>query len=325
MNSEFSHKRPTIHDVARLAGLSIATVSRFINGTAVVSDEGAERIRRAIEDLQYLPNTGARGLASHRTQTLGLLLPTISGNFYAPLLSGVETRAIETGYSLLVHSTQLASRTPFKKILAEHNTDGLLIFADSLDDAEQSAPAKTNIACVTVDNNLGTFQLMNHFIEVHGRRRIVHLRGEERHEDAIMREQGYRKALQAHNIPFNHDLVVMGGFNTEVARQSMQVLIKKGTQFDAIFAADDESASGAMMALREAGLRVPEDVVVAGFDDLNLAVHLTPPLTTVHSPIEQVAYLATDLLIRRIAGDDIPHETSLPTHLVIRSSCGCTA
>jgi LacI family transcriptional regulator len=239
-----------------------------------------------------------------------------------------------------VHSTQLASRTPFKKILAEHTTEGLLIFADSLDDAElrrlasidfpavlmhQSAPAKTNIACVTVDNNLGTFQLMNHFIEVHGRRRIVHLRGEERHEDAIMREQGYRKALQAHNIPFNHDLVVMGGFNTEVARQSMQVLIKKGTQFDAIFAADDESASGAMMALREAGLRVPEDVVVAGFDDLNLAVHLTPPLTTVHSPIEQVAYLATDLLIRRIAGDDIPHETSLPTHLVIRSSCGCTA
>ncbi len=339
-----NHKRPTIDDVARLAGLSTATVSRFINGSAVVSAERAAKIKAAIQELHYTPHLAAQMLASNKTRAIGLLLPTISGAFFAPVLRGVETRAIEKGYSLLVHSTQAqaqnaAGKGTFKKILAEHNTDGLLIFAASVDATElsrlhsigfpvvllhQASPKEFSLPAITVENKNGVRALIDHLIEDHQRRRIVQLRGPENHDDTYWRDLGYRQSLEAHGIPYEADLIETGGFNTEQARQAMRRILTRGIHFDAVFAGDDESASGAMMALREAGWRIPQDAAVVGFDDLNLAEHLTPPLTTVHSPIEQVASEAVELLVKQIGGEAVPAETLLPTYLVRRNSCGCS-
>ena len=332
------HKRPTIDDVAQLAGLSTATVSRYINGAAVVSEQSGAKIQAAIAQLQYIPHSAAKILASNKTYTLGLLIPLISGDFFAPMLRSVEQKAMENGYSLLVHSTRLESKGLFKRVLAEHNTDGLIVFADSLDKAElqrlstihfptvllhRTSPPNLNIPYITVENKRGVHQLMDHLIQVHHRQRIAHLRGESGHEDADWRERGYREALEKHGIPYDRSLVEVGAFNAEQARHGVHNLLAKNVTFDAIFAGDDDSASGAMMELREAGIRVPQDVAVVGFDDLNLAAHLSPALTTVHSPIDEVASEATKLLLSIIHGEQVCQETLLPTHLVIRQSCGC--
>lgn len=338
MTNPSIHKRPTIHDVAKRAGLSTATVSRYINGTAPVSEERAARIEAAIQEMQYTPQMAAQVLARSRTQTVGLLLPGISGNFFAPLLQGVETRLLKDGYSLLVHSTQINTNGLRKRVLAEHNTDGLLVFAYSLDNSElkrlnangfpvvllhQSSPGGLNIPYVTVENRSGVHAIIDHLIDVHHCKRIAHLLGEKGHEDTYLRELGYRESLEAHRIPYDPNLIETGGFNAETACQAVQRMLAKGIHFDGIFAADDESASGAMMALRQADIRIPDDVAVVGFDDVNLAAHLSPALTTVHSPIEEVAYQAADYLIRRIRGEDISQDTQLPTRLIIRNSCGC--
>lgn len=333
-------KRPTIEDVASLSGLSIATVSRFMNGTAFVSEANAARIRGAIEQLNYVPHAAAQILARQTTHTIGLLIPLLSGDFFAPIVQGIETRALEDGFSLLVHSTELQSsqKTPFKRILAEHNTDGLIVFSDSLDDRElerlcaayfpvvllyRSAPPGLAIPAVTVDNRKGVHALMAHLIETHGRQRIVHLRGIPQHEDAIAREQGYRESLEAYGLPFDPNLVETANFNVDQARAVVGGLLERKILFDAVLAGDDDSASGALMALREAGVRVPEDVAVTGFDDIPLASRLAPPLTTVNSPVRQAGFLATDLLIHLIEGKEAALDTVLPAELVVRQSCGC--
>jgi LacI family transcriptional regulator len=244
-----------------------------------------------------------------------------------------------------VHSTQLEGRQVrpgaarlFKRVLAEHNTDGLLVFTNSLDDAElrrlealgfptvlmhRTTPEGLHIPAVNIDNHCGVAALMAHLVEAHHYRRIAHLRGEAGHEDSIQRELGYRRALESFSIPYDPALVETGAFNAEQARLAVRRLLSRGARFQAIFAADDESASGAMMELREAGLRVPEDIAVVGFDDLSLAEHLSPTLTTVHSPIEEAAYTAARLLLAAIAGRSQPQPPLLPTSLVIRHSCGC--
>jgi len=334
------NKRPTIVDVARRAGVSISTVSRVLNDSAPVDDDKAEKVRQAIEKLNYHPKAAARILASQRTETVGLLLPVISGDFFAAMLRGIEEGVLDGGYDLLVHSTFADSRPahPFKRVLGEHNTDGLIVFSDSLDEKElrrlddldfpvvllhRASPEGLNIPSVTVENKNGARTIVEHLIKVHNRRRIVYLRGPEEHEDSQWREVGYREALDAHNIPFDPSLVGAGGFNSEFARDAIDAMLMDGVKFDAVFAGDDESASGVLQALRLAGIQVPEKVSVVGFDDSNLAEHLIPLLTTVDAQVEQAGYTAARQLVCLIKNGEADPITLLPTQLVIRRSCGC--
>lgn len=262
---------PTIADVARHADVSIATVSRVLNGTTPVQAEKADRVRLAIEELQFVPRQAARVLASKRTNTIGLLLPEISGAFFSPMLKGIEAGTYEAGYDLLIHSTQQVETA--RRWLGEHNTDGLLIFTHSLASRElqrlhslnfpvvllhQTPPDSLNIAVITIENKDGANMLIDHLIERHGRRRIVYLRGPEGHEDSVWRERGYREALEAHNIEFDPDLVSSDGFNDDEALAAIQGLLSDGLDFDAVFAGDDDAAIGAMRALRLAGRLVPQ-------------------------------------------------------------------
>ncbi len=332
--------RPTIADVARQAGVSIATVSRVINQTAQVADQTSAKVYEAIERLNYRPQAAARILARKRTETVGLLLPIISGDFFAAMLRGIERGVMEGGFDLLIHSTfsEAKPSSPFKRVLGEHNTDGLIVFSDSLDEDElrrlaglnfpvvllhRSSPAGLAIPCVTVENKNGARQLVDHLIEAHNRRRIVYLRGPEGHEDTHWRETGYQQALEAHGIPFDPALVGAGEFDDKAAQDAIESLLVDGVEFDAVFAGDDEAASGVLRALRWAGMRVPEDISVVGFDDASLAQHLIPPLTTVNAQVEKAGYAAAHQLLRQIQNEGSDPITLLPTQLVLRRSCGC--
>lgn len=337
-----SPQRVTIADVARQAGVSIATVSRVLNGTASVAETTAGRVRAAIAELHYVPRAAARGLASRRTHTIGLLLPEISGHFFPPLLRGIEAGARENGYSLLIYSTQgrAGPFDPPHHPLGEHNTDGLLVFTDSLGDAElarlhkagfpvvllyRSPPDSLSIPCVTFENRAGARALVDHLIEVHGHRRIAFLRGPAGNEDSSWRELGYRDSLEAHGLPYDPTLIAAGGYDDEEAAAAVAGWLAEGLTMDAIFAGDDEAASGVIAALQRAGLRVPEGVAVVGFDDLAISRHLNPPLTTVRAPIEQTGRVAVEQLLRLIHAGAAAPLSLLPTELVIRRSCGCDA
>jgi len=330
------NRPPTISDVAHRANVSIATVSRVLNGTTPVQIEKADRVRLAMDELQFVPHHAARVLASKRTNTIGLLLPEISGAFFSPMLKGIEAHAREAGYDLLVHSTQQAKTA--SRRLGEHNTDGLLIFTNSLATQElqrlynlnfpivllhQTPPDALNIPTITIENKNGATMLIGHLIEVHKRRRIVYLRGPEGHEDSVWRERGYREALEAHGIEYDPGLISSGGFDDEEAFAAIQKLLADESDFDAVFAGDDDAAIGAIRALRLEGRIVPQDVAVVGFDDVPFARYLSPALTTVRAPIEQVGDEAVRQLLRLIDGQPAEALTLMRTELVIRESCGC--
>jgi LacI family transcriptional regulator len=326
----------TIADVARHAGVSIATVSRVLNGTTPVQNEKADRVRLAMEELQFVPRHAARVLASRRTNTIGLVMSEISGAFFPPLLKGIEAGAYEAGYDLLIHSTK--KEGPSRRPLGEHNTDGLLIFTDSLDHRElhrlyninfpivllhQTATDSLGIPVIAVENKNGAAMLINHLIEVHDRRRIVYLRGPEGHEDSVWRERGYHEALEAHQIDFDPGLISTGEFDEEEAFATVQQMLLDGVDFDAIFAGDDDSAIGAIRALKMAGRLVPDEVAVVGFDDVPFARYLSPPLTTVRAPTEEVGREAVRQLSNLMNGRPAQALTLMRTELVIRESCGC--
>ncbi len=328
----------TIRDVAKKANVSVATVSRYINGTARVSDEVAKRLERVMAELNYIPHSTARRLATKKTNTIGLLLTDISGDFFAPLLNGVESVAREHGYDLLISSAREPHSLVRTLPLGPHNCDGILSFTTSLKEEclrslsemgfpvvliHRSSPDGLNIPSVTVENKAASYKLISHLIEVHGRQRIVFMRGPEGHEDSYWREMGYREALRDHGIPLDESLISFGDFFRRRAYQSTWELLSVGVQFDGVFAGDDEAAVGVLIALREAGVRVPEEVSVVGFDDQRMSPYLQPPLTTVRAPTEEVGREAARQLIRLIETGEADPLTLLPTELVIRRSCGC--
>jgi LacI family transcriptional regulator len=333
--------RPSsIDDVARKAGVSISTVSRVINHTAPVSPEIVTRVEAAMRQLNYTPHVAARNLATRRTNTIGVLLSEVLGDFFQPLLTGIEAVARENGFEILISMTGVTHPQDDRvRPFGLHNTDGLLIFAGSLTPEgiaqahatglpsvliHQSPPAGLAIPCVTVENKAASRKIVEHLIIAHQRRRIVLLRGPADNEDARWRELGYREALAAHNLEIDEQLIGAGDFERHVAQGTIERMLAEGVAFDAIFSGDDEAAVGALATLAAHGVRVPEDVSVVGFDDQRLAAILQPPLTTVRAPTEQVGREAARQLVKLIRTGSADPLTLLPTELVFRRSCGCS-
>ncbi len=340
MSSRDHTVQTTIADVARHAGVSIATVSRVLNRPDTVRPATAARVRAAIAQLHFQPHAGARGLASGRMHALGLITHIISVPFYAPLLQGIESAARHHGLDLLIHCTQdePCPGPGFQRPLGPHNTDGLLVFAGGLAIDElkylrrrdfpvvllyQTPPDDLSIPSVTIENRGSAREVVEHLIAVHGCRRIAFLSGPESQQDSLLRELGYRDALAAHSISFDPALVSFGGIKGSAALAVSERWLRDCMPLDAIFAWDDDTALEVIRALQAAGKRVPEDIAVVGFDDIHLAHYLAPPLTTVRTPVEQVGREAVHQLVRLINTGHADAVTSLPTQLVIRRSCGC--
>ena len=327
----------TIRDVARAAGVSVATVSRYMNNSQLVAEETASRVKNAMLDLGFVPNPVARNLSTRRTNTIGLVISNIGGDFFTPLLDGIIETTEKENLNLLIFSSNRTDRYNHV-LLGPMYTDGLLVFADSLGSEEmanlvdlghpmvlihQSPPAGLSIPTVTIENKAASKRIVNHLIEKHDRKRIVFLTGPENNEDSFWREAGYREALIDHGLPLTPDLIEIGGFDRSIARQSIIRLIKKEIPFDAVFAGDDEAAIGVLLALKEYGRSVPEQVSVVGFDDQKLAEFLHPRLTTVCAPTQRVGITAAKMLIQIIQDQPVEDIILLPTELVIRNSCGC--
>jgi LacI family transcriptional regulator len=329
----------TIDDVARSAGVSTATVSRVLSGKAPVAEETAQKVRKAVEKLGFVPQTAARNLARRKTNAIGLILPSLAGDFFSLMLAGVESAVTDIGYDLLVTTQQETDGTSSAKglPLGKHNTDGLLVFVGNLTASllqlhrtgfpmvllYQNSPTDQGIPCVTIENKNGTRQLIDHMIEVHGCKRIAFIRGPVNNEDSYWRELGYRKSLEAHGIPFDPGLVAGEEFTEEEGMKAVNHFLEVGLQMDAIFGGSDESAIGAMLALNQHQVKIPEQIKVVGFDDLTLARYITPHLTTVRAPTEQVGKVAAENLILQIQNGKPEPLTLLPTELIIRQSCGC--
>lgn len=332
----------TIRDVARQAGVSVATVSRYINRNAPVSAEVAGRLDRVMSDLRYVPHAAARHLASRKTRVVGLLLNNLHNDFFVPLLNGVEAVVRQKEYNLIIATYHGNSRSSVPPPIGPHNTDGVLVFSDGLSDEDlanyhasdfpmvlvhRTSPNSLTIPSVTVENIQITHQLVEHLIRVHGRRRILFMRGPVHQEDSYRREVGYKSALAANGIPFDESLVLNGEFERDIAYQVLDEFLASGKRgaFDAVFTGDDDAAIGVLRALHKHECRIPEEVAVVGFDDLGFASFLNPPLTTVRAPTESVGKIATEKLFALLEDSSSNDAIVLPTEIIYRRSCGCPA
>jgi LacI family transcriptional regulator len=329
----------TIRDVAKQAGVSVATISRYINHSASVSDDIANRIQNVMQELNYVPLVAARHLATRKTGTVGLISFAVEYNFFGLLVTGLEKVLEENGYNLLI-STYGSDGSDSVLPIGPQNVDGVVVFSDTLSEerlaewycahfpvvlVHRTAPHSLPIPCVNVENKTASFKLIEHLIEVHGKKQIVFVRSPRYQEDAHSRELAYKAALKAHSIPFDPNLIIGGNYDRSVVLQAMEEFLANNPPcFDAVFAGDDDLAVSVISALRKAGFEVPADVAVVGFDDARYSALLVPPLTTVHAPTEEVGRVAGQQLLKLLHNQPADRMTILPTEVVIRQSCGCS-
>jgi LacI family transcriptional regulator len=319
--------------VAERAGVSPSTVSRILNGTAVVSDEKREAVDKAIAELGFVPNPVARGLAGGRTLSIGVVTQAIDSPFYGAALRGIEDVLGPAGYSPLFMSGHWHADEEARciDVLRARRVDGLIVLTGRMSDAALRAVARAVPVVVTgrdlkaprlyalgFDNFEGA-RLATHHLLALGHRRIAFIMGDARHPDAIERQRGYRAALEAAGLRFDPMLVMPGQFSEESGLLAVERLLDSRVPFSAIFAANDQMAFGAALALHRRSLHVPDDVSLVGFDDVASAQYAIPPLTTVHQPVRDLGRLAAQAMLELVA-DRRPQLAVPPPRVVVRDS-----
>ncbi|GAA0955711.1 LacI family DNA-binding transcriptional regulator [Actinocorallia libanotica] len=329
-----TEQRPTLEAVAARAGVGRGTVSRVINGSPKVSERSREAVLQAIEELGYVPNPAARTLVTRRTDTVALVVSESEERvwgepFFAGIIRGISAGLSETGLQLLLAMAQTAAEHErLEHYLTGHHVDGALLLSLHGDDPlprrleERGLPTvmagsqlgSTPVACVDADNRAGARQAVQHLVD-RGRRRIAAIAGPQDMQVGVDRLRGYRE------LNPGPDLVAQGDFSEESGAAAMRELLERDPGLDAVYAASDPMAIGAMRALRAAGRSVPGDVAVVGFDDSQMARHTEPPLTTVHQPVEEMGRAMAELLVARIQGREPESMVIvLDTRLVVRES-----
>ncbi len=331
-------ERPTLEQVASLAGTSRATASRVVNGSPRVSPEARAAVERAIDALGYAPNRAARSLVTRRSDSIGLIVTeseerVFGEPFFATLVRGVSDALAGTETHLVLvlnRSDQEHSRV--RRFLSAH-VDGVLLISAHADEpllaqlAADPLPAvlagrplqPTSLPYVDVDNAHGAYVAVRHLVE-RGRSRIATIAGPQDMAPGIDRLEGYRRAV-ADVVGTASSLVAFGDFSTASGERGTEELLERHPDIDAIFAASDLMAVGALQALQRRGRRVPEDIAVVGFDDSVVAATTHPQLTTVHQPVGDLGRLMVQRLCAALDGSSpVPRATVLPTHLVVRDS-----
>jgi LacI family transcriptional regulator len=337
-------ERVTIKELARASGVSVGTVSRALNGYTDVRPETRERIMRLARELDYTPAAAARSLVTQRSHVIGVFMETGEGHpdlqhpFFHEVLGGLKQRVGAGGFDLLL----FASENPgggygphsYLKRARHHNVDACALIGLEPDDPEVRRLARAEIPCVGIDmalegpsvevvmsdNEGGAITAVRHLHEL-GHRRIATITGMIDSRPGADRLRGYRAAVQSLGLAYRDDYVAYGDFYAESGRELTERLLALPEPPTAIFAASDLMAIGAVRAAAEAGLRVPEDLSVVGFDDIQLAPHVNPPLTTMRQDKLGLGGAAGDALIARVAGDtDRPALRTLPVELVVRGS-----
>lgn len=325
----------TIREVAKAAGVSVATASRALNGLSIVTAETRAKIEAAAAELNYVPHNGARSLTRQKTDAIGVILPDLFGEFFSEMIRGIDMAVHGAGKHLLLGNMHGSTEETVQAIKSMRGrVDGLLVMppnsrAESIGDTARwqiptvllnAHPQDRSVPFVSVDNYAGARLVMEHLVE-RGARRIVHISGPADNRDAHERMRGYRDVLQE-KLPDADPIVLPGDFREDAGRSAAQFLLNHDLEFDAVFAANDMMAVDLMAELGKAGIRIGHDVLIAGFDDIPLARYISPQLTTVHSNITRVGSAAALMLLRMLKGEELGKDTALtitPT-LAIRAS-----
>lgn len=321
----------TIKEVAAKAGVSVATISRVLNGKGPVRPATGRRVLATAKALHYVPHAAARSLSTRTTHTIGLLLPDLHGEFFSEVIRGIDAAARRRGYHLLVsgfHSDRVEMNAMLDAVRGR--VDGLIVMAPdrnalmSADEVAAMPVVRLNsgqgyASCINIDNFGGASAMVSHLAS-RGHRRIGFIRGPQHNADAAERLRGYRAAMRRlHVAPIEYP----GDFTEEGGYAAAHEMTRKKPLPEAIFAANDSMAVGALRALREAGVAVPEEVALSGFDDIPIARYVTPALTTVNVEIAELGRRAFEMLLEEINGrSPQQRREKFPTRLVVRESCG---
>jgi LacI family transcriptional regulator len=334
---------PTLEQVARLAGVSRSTVSRVINHSPHVSSDTRAKVWRAIEDSGYQPHAAARSLVTNRTGVVSVIIPEavttlFSDPFFPLVLRGATDACNAHRYQLMLSlfTASAERREMYRRVLYSGLVDGVIVASSPLDDPlvsdlqEDQIPfvsigrhPNENTNYVDVDNVGGARMATEHLIRL-GHRRIATITGPLNTVAGQDRLAGYRQALDGRRIPVEDEMIIEGDFTEGSGRAAGQQLLSASP--DAIFAASDVMAIGALKAVRDAGFLIPQDIALVGFDDVPAAAMIEPALTTVRQPIERLGSMAVEVLLDMLDNEQdaesATHRIVLPTELVVRASCG---
>jgi LacI family transcriptional regulator len=341
---------PTVYDVADRAGVSTATVSRVLTGNDRVLPQTRERVLAAVAELGYVPSGAAKDLAARRTGVMGLCFPDLVGDqdiasgdatyWYDEVIRGMERAARRSGYAVLIAASHASDDINLVLTVAGR-CDGLVVLAHTvparmLEHVAARIPvlllAARREACETrnvldhlsVANEAGACEVTAHLADQHGYRSIAFAAGPAGSPDSGSRFEGFRKALTERGLPAAAEPAYRGDFTTAGGRRVAAAILAGPARPRAVVCANDQTAIGAMAALASAGLRVPEDIAVTGFDGIQLGQHLRPSLTTVAQPMRSLGESAVRLLQERMSNPTLPSRAvELPVRLELRASCGC--
>jgi LacI family transcriptional regulator len=317
----------TIRDVAKRAHLSVATVSRALNGFENVSENARERITEAVKELGYVPHAGARSLSLARNNAIGVVLPDLHGEFFSEIVRGMDREASRRGYLLLLSNLHAGSEQAANALRTMRGrVDGLIVMAPHVGPAELACALPGGLPAILInprhgaahhpeihlDNAAGIRAVVDHLVSL-GRKRLVHVAGPQANIDAQERADAFREAVADHGVSGE---VVQGDFEIPSGEAAIASLIAQGVSFDAVVAGNDNMAIGAIEALRAVNRKIPADVAVAGFDDIPLARHLG--ITTVQVRIAELGERALKRLLDCLANDDPGGDELHTPELVVR-------
>ncbi|XHS79498.1 LacI family DNA-binding transcriptional regulator [Burkholderiaceae bacterium UC74_6] len=331
--TDLERPHPTLRMVAQASGVSITTASRVINNSPHVRAAKRAAVQAAIAKLGFVPNGIAKSLVRGRSNTVGLVAQFFESPFYARLLRSVEETLSTQGYGLVVASGHWNRREEEQCVatLRERHVDGIIVLTGSLDDGFLKSLASDLPVVVTgrdleapglhalrSDDHQGALAATRHLLQL-GHRRIAHIAGAQNHADAHERERGYRDALTECGVAVDPELIVQGDYLEEGGAQALERLLARGIDFTAVFAANDQMATGATQVLFRRGLRVPADVSVVGFDDLLAAKYASPPRTSVNLSVAELGRRAALAMLDLLAGRKPTVGAPMP-ELVVRGS-----
>ncbi len=320
----------TIRDVARAAEVSVATVSRSLNGLESVAAETRDRVLRVAGELDYVPNSGARALSTRRTDTIGVLLPDLHGEFFSELIRGIDLAARARGLHLLLsssHGDPVEAAAALRAMRSR--VDSIILMLPNAGDDFLTGSGAGSVPMVflgrgggargfssfEIDNYSGALEITRHLVGL-GRKRVAFVAGPSGNIEARERLRGYCAAIAAVGAS---EWIVEGDFSEESGRDATKALIGHDHP-DAIFCANDMMAIGCLETLRDAGLRIPEDIALAGFDDIPIARYVSPPLTTAAVPIADIGRQALECCAATIAGNGSDKRRTFKPRLVVRAS-----
>ncbi len=315
----------------------MTTVSHVLNETRFVSEELRCRVLRAIEELNYQPSGVARSLRRKRTHTIGMIIPDNTNPFFAEVARGIEDASFELGYNVILCNSDgnLEKEMDYLGLLIEKRVDGLVFVSAGSNPAAIEMLSAQKIVGVIVDreisglamdsvltdNKRGGYQATRYLLDL-GHRRIACITGPSQLTPSAERVTGYRDALQEAGIPVDENLILAGDFQSQSGYQGMHTLLRLSPPPTAVFVCNDLMAIGALCAAHEAGLHVPQQLSIIGFDDIALASFTTPRLTTIAQPKYEMGLMAAEMLVERIKNKELPpRRRLLATELIVRDSC----